>query len=99
MSRHDTRHENTLPPLQTPPLSNELQQYSFNYLPSFMLSKDIPDMSSVAQRVGAYQSRREQMIKADSGLRGWLVQVQQSIPPNLPQRTLLLPDLTNNSAC
>jgi hypothetical protein len=52
-----------------------------------MLGKDIPDMSTVAQRVGAYQHRREQMVKADTGLRGWLLQIQQSRPVSIPQCT------------
>lgn len=77
----------SVPPLQTksdrPPSGNQI---SLDLLPPFMLSGDIPDMSTVAQRVGAYQSRRDQMLKADTGLLGWLVQIQQKRPPNIPQR-------------
>src|SRR5438046_6673330 len=55
-----------------------------------MLSKDIPEMSTLAQRVGAYQSRRDQMIRADTGLRGWLVKVQHSIPATVAQRIAII---------
>ena len=56
-------------------------------LPHYLNASDIPDMSSAAQRIGAYQSRREQMLKIDTGLRGWLVQVQQKRPSSasMPQ--------------
>jgi hypothetical protein len=60
---------------------------SLDRLPHFMSASDIPDMSTTAQRIGAYQSRREQMLKTDTGLRGWLLQVQQTRPSSvtLPQ--------------
>lgn len=77
-----------LPPLQTqlvpPPPSFSV--LPLDHLPSFMSAQDIPTLSTVAQRVGAYQSRREQMTRADSGLRGWLLQIQQGRPPSFPQR-------------
>ena len=90
MSRNDERLEparEAVPSLRTRTIPEEpsMEPFSFEYLPAFMLGKDIPEMSTVAQRIGAYQSRRDQMIKADTGLRGWLLQVQHSIP-NLPQR-------------
>lgn len=78
-----------LPPLQTQPVPPppSLTVFPLDHLPSFMSAQDIPTLSTVAQRVGAYQSRRSQMTKADSGLRGWLLQVQQGRPPSFPQRT------------
>lgn len=82
----------TLPALQTNPVpspASSTHTFSLDYLPHFMSGKDIPEMSTVAQRVGAYQSRREQMIKADTGLRGWLLQIQQTRPLSYPQRTTL----------
>ena len=82
-----------LPPLQTNPVpvpASNTQRMTLEFLPPFMLGKDIPDMTTVAQRVGAYQSRREQMVKTDTGLRGWLLEVSHSRPPSLPQRTLPL---------
>lgn len=79
----------TLPPLQTQPVPAPptTQPLPLNYLPHFMLGKDIPELSTVAQRVGAYQSRREQMARTDTGLRGWLLQIQQTQPLNLSLRT------------
>ena len=78
-----------LPPLQTRPIPPppSLTVLPLDHLPSFMSAQDIPTLSTVAQRVGAYQSRRSQITKADSGLRGWLLQVQQGRPPSFPQRT------------
>ena len=78
-----------LAPLQTNPVpvQESSTRMTMDFLPPFMLGKDIPDMSSVAQRVGAYQSRREQMVNTDTGLRGWLLQWSQSRPSSLPQRT------------
>jgi hypothetical protein len=77
-----------LPPIEThpvPPLPS-FTVFPLDQLPSFMSAQDIPTLSSVAQRVGAYQNRRDQMMKADSGLRGWLLQIQQGRPPSFPQR-------------
>ena len=94
MSHSDERPEtptDVVPPLQmrTVPEEPSMEPFSFDYLPAFMSGKDIPEMSSTAQRAGAYQSRREQMIRADTGLRGWLLQVQNSIPTSLPQRIIV----------
>ena len=78
--------------LQTQPVPEPLSPppVALDFLPQFMLSKDIPEMSTFAQRIGAYQSRRDQMIRADTGLRGWLLQVQQTRPTlSLPQRSTL----------
>jgi hypothetical protein len=87
MSRDSDRP--VLAPLQTNPVpaQESTSRMTMDFLPPFMLGKDIPDMSSVAQRVGAYQTRREQMVKTDTGLRGWLLQWSQSRPSSLPQRT------------
>ena len=84
----------TLPPLQTDPVPvpvSSTQRLTLEFLPPFMLGKDILDMTTVAQRVGAYQSRREQMVKTDTGLRAWLLQVNHYRPPSLPQRMFPLP--------
>ena len=77
-----------LPQLHTNPVPVEssAQHLTLDFLPPFMLGKDIPEMSTVAQRVGAYQSRREQMVKADTGLGGWLIHMSQSRSPSFPQR-------------
>jgi hypothetical protein len=69
-----------LPTLQIPTVPEEphvpVPMLSTERLPDFMSGGDIPEMSTVAQRIGAYQSRREQMVKADTGLREWLLYVQ-----------------------
>jgi hypothetical protein len=87
--QHDAAHQDARGESTTP----STHHFALDYLPDFMLSKDIPDMSTVAQRVGAYQSRRDQMVRADTGLRGWLLQIQQvrptSITPCIPPSTSL----------
>ena len=77
-----------LPPLQTQPVPSppSLTILPLDHLPSFMSAHDIPQLSTVAQRVGAYQNRRDQLMKADSGLRGWLLQIQHGRPPSFPRR-------------
>ena len=100
MSHNDERPETSrdyVPPLQMRTVSEEpsIQPFSIEYLPAFMFAKDIPEMSTVAQRVGAYQSRRDQMIKVDTGLRGWLLQAQHCIPASLPPRITIPLTLLN----
>ena len=77
-----------LPTLQIPPVPEEsiIPPLTPEMMPDYMSGRDIPEMSTVAQRIGAYQSRREQMIKADTGLRTWLLHVQTIRKPDLPQR-------------
>ena len=76
-----------LPPIQTQPIPNPAtaRVMKLDHLPQYMFGKDIPDMSTTAQRIGAYQGRREQMIRADTGLRGWLLHIQQNHPPAILQ--------------
>jgi hypothetical protein len=95
---HNTNIDNTSRPstprfadlltLQIPRIPEEpfVPAFSTETLPDFMSGRDIPEMSTVAQRIGAYQSRREQMIKTDTGLRAWLLHVQTIRKPDLPQR-------------
>jgi hypothetical protein len=79
-SRPSTPKFANLPTLQIPSVPEEpyvpVSMLSTERLPDFMSGADIPEMSTVAQRIGAYQSRREQMVKADTGLREWLIYVQ-----------------------
>jgi hypothetical protein len=79
-SRPSTPKFGNLPTLQIPSVPEEphfpVSMLSTERLPDFMSGADIPEMSTVAQRIGAYQSRREQMVKADTGLREWLIYVQ-----------------------
>ena len=87
-SRPSTPKFANLPTLQIPPVPEEsvIPPLTPEMLPDYMRGSDIPEMSTVAQRIGAYQSRREQMIKADTGLRTWLLHVQTIRKPDLPQR-------------
>jgi hypothetical protein len=88
-SEHVIRDESPPPVPRLPPAPIQFQPtprepttlpVTLEYLPLYMSAKDIPDMISQTQRIGAYLSRREKMTKADAGLRGWLLQVQQSKP-------------------
>ena len=77
-----------VPPVQARPNSPHasIQPFAIDFLPPFMLAKDIPEMSTAAQRVGAYQSRRQQMINTNTGLHSWLLEISQNRPLSTPQR-------------
>lgn len=92
-SRPSTPKFSNLPTLQIPPVPEDsavpVAILSTERLPDFMSGGDIPELSTVAQRIGAYQSRREQMIKTDTGLRAWLLHVQTFRKPDISTRIAL----------